>query len=183
MICMNGEMRRKKITDRLLRETKPVSASNLAEYLGVSRQVIVQDVALLRAAGVQIESLSRGYVIQKKAEVTRVFKVHHSDDDVGKELDLIVDSGGKVIDVFVYHRVYGKVSAPLNISSRLQVRQFLESIASGKSSLLKNVTSGYHYHTVSSDSLETLRHIGKMLDESGFLAPLQEYEPEEVSEQ
>jgi len=180
---MNGETRRKIILERLSQAGKPLSASSLAIEFGVSRQVIVQDVALLRASGLQIVSHSRGYVLERKNGASRVFKVRHSDEDVGAELNLIVDAGGTVVDVFVYHRVYGKVCAPLNISSRLQVRQFLESIASGKSSLLKNVTSGYHYHTVSADSLETLRHIGSMLDESGFLAPLQEYEPDEISEQ
>jgi transcriptional regulator of NAD metabolism len=103
------------------------------------------------------------------------------DADVETELNLIVDAGGTVEDIFVYHKVYGTVRAQMGIKNRLQVKSFLESIASGKSSLLKNVTSGYHYHTVNADSAETLDVIEKQLNDHGFLAPLQEYEPNEIT--
>lgn len=177
---MNGEERRKQIIKRLSNSAAPVSASGLAKELGVSRQVIVQDIALLRATGSDITSLARGYMLNKKDGVRRVFKVIHSDAEVEKELNIMVDAGGVVEDVFVYHKVYGKVNAPLGIRSRLDVQEFLEGIRSGKSSLLKNVTSGYHYHTVSADSERTLELIENALRENGFLAPLQEYEPNEL---
>lgn len=177
---MNGEARRIEILNRLSGAETPISASTLAEMFGVSRQVIVQDIALLRATGSVITSLARGYVLKKPTSFSRVFKVNHSDDDVESELNLIVDAGGTVEDIFVYHKVYGTVRATMGIKNRLQVKSFLESIASGKSSLLKNVTSGYHYHTISADSAETLDVIEKHLRENGFLAPLQEYEPNEI---
>jgi transcriptional regulator of NAD metabolism len=113
--------------------------------------------------------------------VQRVFKVQHSDEDVEKELNLIVDAGGVVEDVFIFHKFYGTVRAQMDIKSRYHVKQFLDNIATGKSSLLKNVTSGYHYHTVTADSEETLDLIEKSLQENGFLAPLQEYEPSGVN--
>lgn len=168
------------IIDRLMQADAPVSASLLAGEFGVSRQVIVQDIAILRAKGIEISSLARGYVIEKSKKLSRVFKVHHSDEAVEKELNLIVDAGGTVEDVFVYHRVYGIVRAPMGIKSRLHVENFLEDISSGKSSLLKNVTSGYHYHTVSADSEEALEIVKNLLSKNGFLAPLQEYEPSEL---
>ncbi len=177
---MNGEMRRNEILNKLSDSETPISASALAECFGVSRQVIVQDIALLRATGSAITSLARGYVLEKPTSYSRVFKVNHLDEDVEKELNLIVDAGGTVEDIFVYHKAYGTVRAPMGIKNRLQVRAFLENIASGKSSLLKNVTSGYHYHTVSADNKETLDFIEKHLEENGFLAPLQEYEPNEI---
>lgn len=178
---MNGETRRKEIIARLTGASAPVSASKLAEEFGVSRQVIVQDVALIRASGYSIASLARGYVLETPSQAKRVFKVRHSDEDTEKELNLMVDAGGTVGDVFVFHKCYGLVRAPMDIKSRYHVKQFLDDIASGKSSLLKNVTSGYHYHTVLADSEETLDLIEKNLKEQGFLAPLQEYEPNGVN--
>ena len=105
----------------------------------------------------------------------------HSDEDVETELNLIVDAGGTVDDIFVYHKVYGTVRAQMGIKNRLQVKEFLDNIATGKSSLLKNVTAGYHYHTVSADNAELLDVIESQLREKGFLAPLQEYEPNEIN--
>lgn len=177
---MNAETRRKGIVDCLISATKPVSASCLAEQFGVSRQVIVQDIAIIRASGLAVSSLARGYVLEKANACQRIFKIYHSDEDVEKELNLIVDAGGIVADVFVYHKFYGIVRGAMNIKSRLHVKRFLEDIASGKSSLLKNVTAGYHYHTIIADSEETLDLIEKNLRENGFLAPLQEYEPNGV---
>lgn len=178
---MNGETRRKSIIERLTGATAPVSASRLAEELGVSRQVIVQDVALLRASGYPIASLARGYVLESPSRIQRVFKVQHTDEETEQELNLIVDAGGVVEDVFVFHKHYGTVRAQLDIRSRHQVKQFMGNITAGKSSLLKNVTSGYHYHTVTADTAETLDLVRKSLEKHGFLAPLQDYEPEGVN--
>lgn len=143
---MSGEERRGKIIQALKNSDKAVSATTLAKEFDVSRQVIVQDVALLRANGKNIFSTNRGYLIQEDEETTRVFKVQHEDDEVEKELTTIVDLGGTVEDVFVYHKVYGVLRAEMNIKSRMDIRNYMEEIRSGKSSLLKNVTSGYHYH-------------------------------------
>ena len=178
---MSGEARRNNIIARLTEASVPVSASRLAEELGVSRQVIVQDVALLRASGYPIASLARGYVLETPSRIQRVFKVQHSDEDTEKELNLIVDAGGVVEDVLVFHKHYGTVRAQLDIRSRHQVKQFIGNISAGKSSLLKNVTSGYHYHTVTADSEEMLDLIRDSLEQHGFLAPLQDYEPDGVN--
>lgn len=179
---MNKTERNSKIIEILSLATKPISATALSRELGVSRQVVVGDIALLRAQGRQILSHPRGYILQKSNKTKQVFKVKHEDSEVRAELNLIVDLGGVVEDVFVYHKVYGKVSAPMGICSRHDVEQFLKGIESGKSSLLKNVTSGYHYHTVSADSKEVLTRISLALNKSGFLAPLQEFEPEELND-
>lgn len=177
---MDAVTRRKEIVERLKYADGPVSATTLAGYFSVSRQIIVQDIAIIRASGVEISSHARGYILQIPKTVKRVFKVYHSDGDVEKELNTVVDAGGTVEDVFIFHKFYGTVKAPMNIKSRLNVRQFMDDITSGKSSLLKNVTSGYHYHTVSAESNDTLNLIEKNLKACGFLAPLQEYEPSEI---
>ena len=177
---MNAETRRKEIVKCLKGSVSPISASRLAEQFDVSRQVIVQDIAIIRATGVPVASLARGDVLEEQDTCKRVFKVQHTDEEVEKELNLIVDLGGIVDDVFVYHKVYGLVRGEMGIKSRLNVQQFLDDIASGKSSLLKNVTSGYHYHTILADSEKTLDLIEQELKKNGFLAPLQEYEPKGV---
>lgn len=174
---MSGEERRGRILEIIQQSASPVSGIALAKQLNVSRQVIVQDIALLRANGVDIFSTNRGYLLQSGKEVSRVFKVVHSDDEVAEELNLFVDLGGKVKDVFVYHKVYGVVRADMNIKSRVDVNKYLSDLASGKSSLLKNVTSGYHYHTVLAENEQILDMIQNELEKHGFLAKLQDYEP------
>ncbi len=155
----------------------PISGINLARRFQVSRQVIVQDIALIRAKDIHIYSTNKGYIIDNKQEVARVFKVIHTDSEVETELETIIDFGGWVKDVFVYHKVYGVVKADMNIHSRCDIKKYLDEIKSGKSSLLKNVTSGYHYHTVAADNEKTLNLIQDSLYQLGFLAKLQEYEP------
>lgn len=168
---MNGAERRKQILRLISAGKEPVSGSKLATELDVSRQIIVQDIALLKAEGHEILSTNRGYIINKSNICTRIFKVHHTDEQTEDELTTIVDLGGTVVDVFVWHRVYGKITADLNISSRRNVWQCIEGLKSGKSTPLKNITSGYHYHTVSADSEETLDLIENSLKEKQYLAP------------
>lgn len=176
---MSGEDRREKVLQILFNTEEPISGNDLAKKLNVSRQVIVQDIALLRANGIEILSTNRGYVVQHKQGTMsqRVFKVIHSEDDVEKELNLIVDLGGIVKDVFIYHKAYGVVKAEMGIKSRKDVKVFMEKISSGKSSLLMNVTAGYHYHTILAEDDDTLQLIFNALQDHGFLAKLQDYEP------
>lgn len=174
---MDGETRRRKIIQLLSESSQPIAGVALAGKLAVSRQVIVQDVALLRANGTEVLSTNRGYLLQGRREVSRVFKVLHGDEDVEEELNCIVDQGGSVEDVFVYHKVYGVVRADMNIRSRMDVGRYLRTLEGGKSSLLKNVTSGYHYHTVRAERGDVLDQIQEELGRRGFLAKLQDYEP------
>lgn len=174
---MNGEERRAKIIELLKYSDTPLSGTALAGQLGVSRQVIVQDMALLRANAYSIVSTNQGYLLSASKTVSRVFKMIHTDEEAEEELSLIVDCGGRVDDVFVYHKIYNVVKAPMNIRSRLDIKQFMADLASGKSSLLKNITADYHYHTISADSEEILNYIHEELKKRGFLAPLQDYEP------
>lgn len=166
---MTGEDRRNEIVERIRNSEIPVSGRALAAAFDVSRQVIVQDIALIRAAGHNILSTNRGYIINEPNAVRRVFKVRHTDDQLEEELNAIVDLGGRVRDVMVNHRVYGRLTADLDISSRRKAVEFLADIRNGKSSPLKNITSDYHYHTIEADSEQTLDMIASMLKEKGFL--------------
>jgi transcriptional regulator of NAD metabolism len=174
---VSGEARREAIVQAIRNSQKPVSGGNLAKQMQVSRQVIVQDIALLRANGLRIESTNRGYVMREEKCVRRVFKVAHPDEAVEDELNLIVDYGGCVEDVFIAHKVYGVMRGILKVHSRLEVQNYMNEIRSGKSRLLKNVTSGFHYHTVTAESEEILDLIQEALKKKGFLAELQGYEP------
>ena len=155
----------------------PVAGADLAKQLDVSRQVVVQDIALLRANGVLITSTNRGYVLREHRNISRIFKVIHTDEQVEEELNLYVDLGAKVEDVFVYHKVYGVIRVEMNIRSRRDVRKYMEDISSGKSTNLMKLTSNYHYHKIVAEDEQTLDLIQQELQEKGFLAQLQEYEP------
>ena len=166
---MHGSERREQIIRQIQESKAPVSGTKLASLYSVSRQVIVQDIALIRAAGYEIISTNRGYILNQPKTVCRIFKVQHTDEQLEEELNTIVYLGGCVDNVMINHRVYGKMEAELALSSRRRVGAFMEDIRSGKSSPLKNITSNYHYHKVSADSEETLDLIEQELRKKGFL--------------
>lgn len=166
---MTGSDRREKIIEKIKTNKTPVSGKELASFYHVSRQIIVQDIALIRAAGYDIISTNRGYILNVPQTSNRIFKVRHTDEQMEEELCAIVDLGGCVEDVVVKHRVYGRMEAFLGINSRRKVAEFLEGIRNGKSSPLKNITSDYHYHNVSADSEQTLDMIEEMLKKKGIL--------------
>ena len=166
-----AEKRRKELIALLLSSSEPISGGALAEHFGKSRQIIVQDIAILKGQGYDIIPTHYGYVIHGSPLVEKVFKVKHDTEDTEAELNCIVKNGGTVVDVFVWHKVYGKISATLNIFSEMHVRQFLEGVRTGKSSELMGITGGYHYHTVRADSQEIIDKIEAALKEGGFLVP------------
>lgn len=175
---MDGASRRQELLNILSQSQKPVPGAELARKLQVSRQVIVQDIALLRAQKEEILSTNRGYMLQeKKREAVRIFKVQHTDQQIEEEMNCIVDQGGEILDVFVYHKVYGVIKAPMGIRSRREVAEYLENLKNGISSPLMRITNDYHYHTVAADSEKTLDLIQKALKEKGFLAALRNFEP------
>ena len=168
---MKANERRKAIVNLLLSEQEALSGSVLSERFGVSRQIIVQDITVLKGLGYDILSTHNGYIMQKSPLKERVLKLHHTTEQTEDELSLIVGLGGTVVDVFVWHKVYGKMEAKLNIFSDLQVKQFIEGVRTGKSSELMNITGGYHYHTIRADSEEILDRIENVLRERGYIAP------------
>ena len=166
---MNSEERRKEILHTFRSGNGPVSGGALSAMFGVSRQIIVQDIALLRAQGNDIISTNRGYLLKTSPKVSRVFFVNHADEQTEEELNSIVDLGGSIKDVFVEHKVYGTIRGDLNVSSRRQVAVFLEELKNGRSSLLKKITMDAHYHTVEAESIEILDEVEKELEVRGFL--------------
>jgi hypothetical protein len=175
---LTGESRRAEILRILKQSDEAVSGSKLAKEMGVSRQVIVTDMALLRAERNDIISTNSGYVISGKDEEPkgerRIFKVSHTDEQIESELSAIVDLGGTVLDVFIEHKVYGTISAPLNISSKRDIQNFLADLKSGVSTPLKNITGNYHYHTIEAKSEQVLEEIASSLKNMGFLIEVRE---------
>lgn len=166
---MKKEERRDDLLASLRRSCKPLSGSMLAKKYGVSRQIIVQDIALLRALNHRIISTYKGYMLNDDSVCKRTLKVRHSDEEIKEELYCIVDEGGRVLDVFIKHEAYGMIKADLYAATRNDVDEFVRHIKSRNISPLKNLTDWYHYHTIEADSEETLDRIEKILGEKQFL--------------
>jgi transcriptional regulator of NAD metabolism len=168
---MEGSKRRELLVKLLNETTEAISGSELARLLGVSRQVIVQDIALLRATDINIFSTTKGYLIYHSEElrVKRIFKMKHSTEQIEDELCTFVDNGGKILDVFVTHEIYGAIATPLIIRNRQDVYDFVSKVKEKKIVPLKELTDGVHQHTVEADSEETLDRIEKALRAKGYL--------------
>lgn len=200
-MAAKAEARRASLLDALRSANAPVSGGQLANTLNVSRQIIVQDIALLREAGANIVATTKGYVLADAAqtaaqnatqtmaqnaeqpaavldEPARTFKLHHEVEQTREELQTIIALGGRVRNVSISHRAYGRITAPLEIADQADIERFINDIESGKSSPLSTATSGYHYHLVSAPSNEALEAIGRALADKGFLAPLLPHEQE-----
>lgn len=174
---MTNSSRRAEIIKTLQVSKTPLSGGALGEKLGVSRQVIVQDIALLRTSGYDIISTNRGYLLDGlNANPCRLIKVRHDSAHIEEELNLIVDLGGCVEDVLVNHRTYAKLEAPLKIKNRRDVQKFITDLKNGVSSPLSAITDGYHFHHISAESQEVLDEIVEVLDQKGFLAELTPFE-------
>lgn len=170
---MDGDKRRKQILTILERTTQPLPGTELAAQLGVSRQVIVQDIALLRAVNRNILSTNRGYVLlaneKRDDKFKRIVKVMHTDDEIQDELYTIADCGGQIRDVVVEHPIYGQIAVDLIINSRRDADIFVQQVKKNATKPLNNLTDGIHYHTIEADSEQILDDIEMKLKEKGYL--------------
>lgn len=166
---MKAHERRAEILSLIGNSGSPVAANFLSEKYSVSRQVIVQDIAILRAQGYGVISTNRGYVLDAGLRAERVFKCRHTLQELVDESEVIISRGGKVEDISVHHRVYGKISARLELTTLRHAEELYRSLVSGASKPLMSVTDGYHYHTVSGENEQTLDNIEKALREKGYL--------------
>lgn len=196
-----AQTRREALLLLLENADEPLAGGNLAQQLDVSRQIIVQDIALLREKGASIVGTSQGYVLEKSSRgnlgltegkddansdpaecsdgskpFERTFKVHHDAAQTRDELETIISAGGRVANVSISHRAYGFLSVPLAIETEDDISRFINDIESGKSAPLSTATSGYHYHLIAADDKETLETIGRALADKGYLAPLLPHE-------
>ena len=171
---MNTEERRAAIVCALREQVGPVSASALAARFGVSRQIIVGDVALLRAKDVPIFATPRGYLLEQEGPscIRRTIACCHSGEDpLAEELFTVVDFGGEVVDVIVEHPIYGQISGQLHIQSRFDVQRFLEKLKTEQAKALSSLTGGIHLHTISCPSEEIYERILQSLSGKDILLP------------
>lgn len=170
---LSGEERRERIISLLEESSWPKSGTELARILGVSRQVIVQDIALLRATNKNILSTNKGYILfepqQESAKCKETFCVRHSAQEVQDEFYTIVDLGGKVLDVVIEHDLYGQIAVDLIIANRQDTQEFYHKMMNSPVRLLKELTQGIHYHTVVAKDRESMERIRQALLEKGYL--------------
>ena len=168
---MNSAQRREEILRRLTDAAAPVSASALAGELGVSRQIVVGDVALLRAAGTQIDATPRGYQLHPEAKgYTGILAcAHRTAEEMRTELYTVVDQGGVVVDVAVENPLYGELRGNLNLASRYDVDNFIQQAAETPECLLSRMTGGVHLHTLHCPDEATFRRVRDALDALGLL--------------
>lgn len=167
---MNAAQRRGRILDELKVAEGPLSATALAQKLSVSRQIIVGDVALLRAAGEGITATPRGYVLDApRAGIVATVACAHSGADMERELTLMVDQGCTVENVIVEHPVYGQLTGPLELSSRYDVWSFIRRVRECEAQPLSALTDGVHLHRLRCPDEGALERVRAALDEAGFL--------------
>lgn len=157
----------------LLKQSKEaINGQSLAEQFGVTRQIIVQDIALLRADGAQIISTNRGYIYKNSDDNSyahRLFKVNHTVNEMEEELLAIVDNGGRIKNIMIDHPVYGEIQTLLKLTCRRDVRHFLKQATSSDFRPLSELTNGVHYHLVEADSEQDMAYIEEALNHLGFL--------------
>lgn len=167
---MTASQRRQAILSILAQEVSPVSASALAARLCVSRQIIVGDIALLRAAGKAITATPRGYLQIREAQgFVRQVACLHKGGDMAAELYAIVDNGCDVLDVVVEHPVYGQLTGQLQLHARYDVDQFMQRVAENGALPLSALTDGIHLHTLRCPDEAAYNRAQAALRKLGFL--------------
>lgn len=169
---MDGTERRSWLLEKLKNAPRPLTGSSLAKELKVSRQVIVGDFAILRAGGTAVYATPQGYVLPmvedcKTMRVTLACK--HEREKMEQELAIIIDNGGKVLDVIVEHPLYGGLTANLMLASRRDLSEFLSKLNMSKAEQLASITGGVHLHTIEVADSEVLGRIEAELRSEGIL--------------
>ncbi len=170
---LSGEERRAELIKILENSVKPVSGTELARRFAVSRQVIVQDIALLRAINKNILATNKGYVFFREKDqigkVQRTVCVCHEDHDILNEFECILDFGARILDCTVEHEIYGQISVELVIRSMEDAEKFVGQLEKCQSKSLNILTGGVHYHTIEAPSVRVLDAVERALDEAGYL--------------
>lgn len=167
---MTGNNRREKILNHLIHAIKPTSASKFSSMLGVSRQIIVGDIALLRAQGHHINATARGYIMyEDKDRFIAKIAVNHTFDMAYSELHSLVELGIYILDVSVEHPFYGELTGRLDIHNENDIERFLKQIETEEAPLLSSLTDGIHLHTISCPDKETYLKALKVLKDKEIL--------------
>lgn len=168
---MKADERRNGIIKMLIREKGAIKGTTLAETFNVTRQIIVKDIAILRAKGTNIIATPDGYMVNDDSSnrVKSIIAVNHNDEDVIKELEIVVKYGGIIEDVIVEHPLYGEIKGILMIKNLNDLNKFKNSLKQINAKPLSILTNGVHLHTISADSAENMDLIKEELKENGFI--------------
>ena len=168
---MSAVDRRTEITEMLFNESRAITGTELANKFEVTRQVIVKDIAILKAAGINIISTASGYVIHDSLDnrIKKMIAVNHSEEEMHEELEIVVKYGGIVEDVIIEHPLYGELRAALMIKNLNDLNKFKNSFNGIEAKPLSVLTNGVHLHTISADSKENMDLITNELKEKGFI--------------
>ena len=170
---MTGETRRIQLLQLLQEQDVPMSGTALAKAFSVSRQVIVQDIALMRAENHRILSTNKGYLYRREGsentQPKRVFFVRHNTGQVLEEFMTVIELGGRILDVAVEHELYGQIRVDLMIETEQDAAAFAGKLASCRDNPLKVLTDDCHYHTVAAPSEKLLDLIEAELRTRGYL--------------
>jgi hypothetical protein len=167
----NSERRRRQIVEWMRSHGGPIAGAEMAKRLRVSRQCLVQDIAILRAEGEEIVATPRGYRLPDAASQSHraVLACRHAPERTEEELNILVDHGVKILDVIVEHPLYGELRGSLMIESRADVQDFLKQVKATHASLLSSLTGGVHLHTVDASRPEMIARARAKLRQRGFL--------------
>jgi hypothetical protein len=149
----------------------PIRGGDLARRFRVSRQCVVQDIAILRASGEQIIATPQGYrlPVGKKLAQRAILACRHGFEETEEELQILVDNGVRILDVLIEHPLYGELRGALMLESRADVENFLDQVKTSKASLLSSLTGGVHLHTVEASRPEMIARAKTQLRSKGFL--------------
>lgn len=161
---VEGKIRRKEIIKSLNESKEAIKGSEFAKRFGVSRQVIVQDMAILRAKGIELMASPKGYMLKKETNklIKKIITKHLTIDDMRKELEIILKYNATIIDVIVEHEIYGEITGNLQISNTKELNDFMEKISNENVEPLSKLTNGIHLHTI---EIENIENFNKLLDE------------------
>lgn len=167
---MNSVERREDIVLVLTNSDKALKGTQLAQKYGVTRQIIVKDIAILRANGKDIIATPEGYIIGKQDDrIKRIIAVSHNDSGLSEELNIVIKYGGIVEDVIVEHPLYGEIKGMLMIKNLNDLEKFLDRYKKQDAKLLSLLTNGVHIHTISADTEENMNLILNELRDKGYL--------------
>ncbi len=167
---MDSNKRREDILVRLIENNAPIKGTNFAKLYNVTRQIIVKDIAILRARGNKIIATPDGYIIaNEENRVKSVIAVSHDSDDIREELEIVIKYGGIVEDVIVEHPLYGEIKAMLMIKNLNDINNFVEKYKVNQAKPLSVLTNGVHIHTISADDETNMDLIKRELKEKGFV--------------
>jgi uncharacterized protein len=167
----SADKRRRRIVAWMRRHGTPIRGGELARCFHVSRQCLVQDVAILRAGGEQIVATPRGYRLPESPPHPHraILACRHALERTEEELHILVDHGVKILDVIVEHPLYGELRGSLMIESRADVQDFLAQVRASHAALLSSLTGGVHLHTVEASRPEMILRAKAHLRARGFL--------------